>query len=403
MCRKKWAELDLRSLGAISGGEDNDCSISKDFKKIIKFTAKIGAPLKNIFYYCNTKRLAEIFDHSEEQVFKHLPRYLIGAGSTSFENFLLNEGAVLSDGGLLISKIYSSSPGKETLPTPSTSHYISQVSHPLSWAYFDQVSSGPIPKVPENKFETRINYSSLSDIYMKSGNYERAIEAQLQAVNNQIFLSKNVDFDYSHYILNDLVKLKHILKALQTPAPLIDSIINEKLKEADLKPADVEFEDIKINLFFSVSGELLKDQMVRYLLDVQTNLVELSNENYSLENSFSFVTNLLVDEGTHIKTYCLDERIAGAIFLPENTENWQNKLGAASWFNSTALAHEFIGKWHSCAKIYHQHLGAAKKSEVIKNIYERYLSDFMPGYLRMGFNFSEPRLLSAFDYLALGF
>ena len=143
--------------------------------------------------------------------------------------------------------------------------------------------------------------------------------------------------DYSHYILNNLVKLKHILKVLQTPAPLIDSIINEKLKEADSKPADVEFEDIKINLFFSVSGELLKDQMVRYLLDVQTNLVELSNENYSLENSFSFVTNLLVDEGTHIKNYCLDERIAGAIFLPENTENWQKQIRSCLLvqFNST--------------------------------------------------------------------
>ena len=401
ICRKKWAELDLRPLNAISGELDNECSISQNFKKIIQFTAKLGAPLQNIFYYCNTKRLAEIFNHSKEDIFTHLPKYLFGAGTTSFENFLLNEDAILSDGGLLSSKIYSSSPKKEMLPTPSTSHYLSQVSHPLSWAYFDQVSSGPISKSPENRYATRINYSSLSDIYMKSGNYERAVEAQFKAINNLIFFSKNGDFDYSHFILKNLVKLKHVLKVLQIPAPLIDSIVYKKLKEADLNPSDVEYEDIKINLFFSVPGELLKDQMVRYLLDEQTDAVELSNDNYSLENAFSFVTNLLVDDGTNIKNYCMDEKIAEAIFLPKNDGDWQNKLGAASWFNSTALAHEFIGKWHNCAKIYHHHLEAENRGKEIQNIYRRYLSDFMPGYLRVGFNFSEPRLLLAFDYLAL--
>ena len=106
MCRKKWANIDLRPLNAISGGLDNDCTISKSFKRIIEFTAKIGAPLRDIFYFCNTKRLAEILGHSEEEIFNHLPSYLMSAGSTSFENFLLSEGAILSDGGLLTSKIY---------------------------------------------------------------------------------------------------------------------------------------------------------------------------------------------------------------------------------------------------------------------------------------------------------
>ena len=66
-----------------------------------------------------------------------------------------------------------------------------------------------------------INFSSLSEIYSLSGNYERALRAQIQSVDHYVFYANKYGKAFYAYFFEELIKIKHLLRNLRTPESLL--------------------------------------------------------------------------------------------------------------------------------------------------------------------------------------
>ena len=318
-CRKKWSQIDLEWIDILDSAPDQKCEIQPKYENLIRQTTIAGSPVKDVFYYCSPTDIAKILQISKEDLFKHLPQYLISTGSSSASNFLLNELSLFDGGGLIASKLYQNAKSKEDLPTPSTSYQLSRVSSPFAWAYLNLVSDGPFPNANEEASTFDINFSSLSEIYSLSGNYERALRAQIQSVEHYVFYANKYGKAFQPYFFEEMVKIKHLLRNLRTPEKLIDKYISETVAKLNFSPDELELNDQKIGLFETIPKEVFKSQTFAYLGLTKPKPFAIKTRDFDIDSGFSFVSNALSTDD-FLDNACSDEKTLKALFKPKNEQ-----------------------------------------------------------------------------------
>jgi hypothetical protein len=395
-CRKKWADVDL-SLEIIEGAEGGGCKINRVFKPFIKKQALAGAVDYRIFYFCNFNQMASLFGNSLDQQKNEFPKILYGSGATAYTNALYSE-ALIMHGGLIATKIYLNSPNKRWLPTPSTTWDLSRFSYPSAWAYFSAVSKGPMPEVSESgPLGPYVNYSSLAEIYTISGNYERALAAQIKSLEHNIYLANEYPDEFLDSVLEHFIKTKHLMRLTKIPETIIEDFIKGKFSTISSDQKLIKYRDQPLGLFKSVSGQTMKKQAMGYLGLVGSPSFEIGGNDFDLEASFDFVRSALTEKD-FLKKSCADQNILKALYSPIDETAHYDNMGAAVWFNSPSIGHEFLGFWHQCALNYISKLEAVGHDAEIQRLYNRYISQNVPDYLNNNFNFSEPRSIQTFAF-----
>jgi len=396
-CRKKWGQIDLEWIDLLDSVPDQKCKIQPKYENLIRQTTIAGSPVKDLFYYCSPTDIATILQVPKEDLFEQLPQYLISTGSSSASNFLLNELSLFEGGGLIAAKLYQTAKPKGDLPTPSTSYQLSRVSSPFAWAYLNLVADGPFPNSDKEASTFDINFSSLSEIYSLSGNYERALRAQIQSVEHYVFYANKYGKAFQPYLFEEMVKIKHLLRNLRTPEKLIDKYISETVAKLNFSPDELELNDQKIGLFETIPKEVFKSQTFAYLGLTKPKPFAIKTRDFDIDSGFSFVSNALSTDD-FLDNACSDEKTLKALFKPKNEQQHYAKLGAAVWFTSNSIGHEFLDFWHRCATKRMIDLKSNGRVDEIKNLYQRYLTINVPDYLNFDFNFSEPRRIQTFAF-----
>ena len=171
----------------------------------------------------------------------------------------------------------------------------------------------------------------------------------------------------------------------------------ETVAKLNFDPKALELEDQKIGLFESIPKELIENQALAYLGLTKPKSYSLRTRDFDIDSGFSFVSNSLDDRGFLDKA-CSDEKTLNALFKPKNEKQHYIKLGAAVWFTSNSIGHEFLDFWHRCATKRIFDLKDQGKVDAVKQQYERYLTINVPDYLKFDFNFSEPRRIQTFAF-----
>ena len=171
-----------------------------------------------------------------------------------------------------------------------------------------------------------INFSSLSEIYSLTGNYERALRAQIQSVDHYVFYANKYGKAFYAYFFEELIKIKHLLRNLRTPERLIDKYVLETVAKLNFDPKALELEDQKIGLFESIPKELLENQALAYLGLRKPKSYSLRTRDFDIDSSFSFVSNSLDDRGFLDKA-CSDEKTLNALFKPKNEKQHSSNWG----------------------------------------------------------------------------
>ena len=385
-CRKLWSNNVLQKQNLI----DLETDLCNPPNKYLPFVRKLineNALSWVYFKKCKIKDFARLFSIDDENVLKKIPKLMYGGGILSPNFIQLNQTLLLEGGGLILSSFHKSNQWKDLLFLPLTTNdfILNFKTSPLAWSFIYEISQNSSPEVNLNKFYEKnnqiLNHEALSTFYIKTGQLERALEAQLFSVNKKDKIEGSFE--------KKLSKVKFILKNLDMPDQFTNDFIQNKLKKHNSN-----------NFLYDkkISKRLNHLQNKIYLGQLGLKNYDFNDNEFSLEQAYDLVNLSITNPKIGLEKICKNSKAGNALFFPKNFLEFDRHMEKAMW-NNYATGFQFINFFHKCIYKFYEELENKKSAQKMYDIYQSYVNKNAKRYLDANFDFTDPRNLEIYKFI----
>ena len=383
-CRKTWSNAHFHNRALIDTGDFCSAINIPIITQMLRFSGFPWIWLRNCSFL------------DDKNILKVLPKILYG-GSLSNPSFIqFNEKLLINGGGLIFSSLYKSNPNKNLLFLPLNYNDFNLSFRPSSlvWSFMLDISKEKDPLLFTNKFYEHndhiFNKNKLSSIFLKTGQFERALMAQIRSLKSNS-KSKLNEVDKYNRFYKDLSKIKYILKKLDVPDMFISEFINKLVD--------------KYNINLTSNNEINDSQNVqnkRFLgLERLPKLSMKGNaftQDFSLQEAFDLVTLAVSNEKLALETICKNKKITNSLFLPKNFEELDLVFSKAMW-NNYAIGFEYINFYHTCIYDFYKELEKENDNKKMYDVYYSYVKNNVQKYMDENYDFTDPENLKVYKFI----